>query len=523
MIRIIFQLAFIFFLLNQTETQLKLSGDASVYYLNDVVQVNSTKDTLDGQQAWDRIKEEEMELVSEKVNPGITNLAYWIQIPLSNKLDETEFYLEVDYAQLDYLQLFEIRNDSAIQLFETGDRFKFDLRPLQYRNFVFPIKINQSDSKLFLLNVDKRKSAVRFPLKIYPKNSFWRMYNQETIFYGFCFGFLGLVVLLSLIVGLRLKFSIFIWYALYVLTFGLRCFAKLGYGYQFITSDYPELNTHFFPFTTQLAMVFLIMYIQRYFDTHQTMPRFNRVMNIFLALFVGSSILWFLFPSFIVNAAPILISMRYIVVITIIAFAYASAENYMRIDPFSARIFLVGYSVFFLGVFSQILMEYGAIDRSLVPGEPLFAGFFIEVGVLSYAMIAILMNIIKEKNKLAFTNIQLGNLVEKFEKESKEKETPYVVLKSKAVVDPHRIRYIQSDDHYLEIYLNDKDRPEIDRNKLSSILDVLPAQFVQIHRSTIVNLEFVKTIYGNYLLLNDGEELKLSRTYKSRLEERLAK
>ncbi|WP_436517066.1 7TM diverse intracellular signaling domain-containing protein [Ekhidna sp. To15] len=498
-------------------------SEDKVYPLNEFVQVYATPDTLDGVTALSQIEDGQLLPLLKKTNPGITNSAYWIQIELTNKTDEPLYYIEVDYPQLDYLQLYEIEGDTARLLFETGDRFIFNRRPVQYRNFTFPLELAIGEKTHLLLNVDKRNSAARFPLILYPNNSFWKMYNQETIFYGFCFGFLALVVLISLIVGYNLKMTIFIWYALYVLTFGLRCFAKLGYGYQFIASDYPELNTHLFPFSTQLALVFLIMYIQRYFDTKKTMPRFNKVMNFLLILFVISSIIWIVFPSFIVAVAPLLISMRYVVVVTIIVFAYASAENYLRIDRFSARIFLVGYSVFFLGVFSQILMEYGAIDRSLVPGDPLFVGFFIEVGVLSYGMLAILVNIIKEKNKLAIANVQLKNLVDRFERESKEQETSYVMLKSKAVVDPQRIRYIQSDDHYLEFYLNDKDRPEVDRNKLSAILEILPAQFVQIHRSTIVNLEYVKTIYGNYLLLNNGEELKLSRTYKSQLEERLAK
>lgn len=523
MIRFLLQQAFVFSLLANCYAQLNLSAGKDVYHINDFVQVFSTPDTLNGQTAFNKTIAGEIELLSESTNPGITNAAYWIRIPVANNSEEEDFYLEVDYAQLDYLRLYEVINDSAYLRYETGDRFVFNSRPIQYRNFVFPLKIKKEEVKLFLLNVDKRKSAARFPLTLYSNNSFWRMYNQETIFYGFCFGSLALVVLISVVVGIRLKMFIFIWYSLYVLTFGLRCFAKLGYGYQFITSDFPELNTHFFPFTTQLAMVFLIMYIQRYFNTKETMPRFNKVMNVLIGLFVISSVVWIIYPSFIISAAPVLISMRYVVMITVIVFAYTSANNYLRIDAYSARIFLVGYSMFFLGVISQILMEYGAINSSLVPGDPLFAGFFIEVGVLSYAMVAIIVNIVKEKNKLAIANVQLKNLVERLEQESKEDELPYVVLKSKAVVDPHRIRYIQSDDHYLEFYLNDKDHPEVDRNKLSAILEILPPQFVQIHRSTIVNLEYVKTIYGNYLLLNNGEELKLSRTYKSKLEERLAK
>ena len=246
-------------------------------------------------------------------------------------------------------------------------------------------------------------------------------------------------------------------------------------------------------------------------------------MNGILILFLISTVLWAFAPSFILQAAPALIPMRYAVMVTVIAFAYSSAIDHLKIDAFRARAFLLGYSIFFLGVVSQILMEYGAINSSLVPGDPLFAGFFVEIGVFSYAMLFLVIDIVNEKNKLQATNLSLSKKVAELKEEARELVNPFVILKSKAVVDPQRIRYIQSDDHYLEFYLDDKARPEIDRNKLSAILEILPPQFVQIHRSTIVNLEFVKTVYGSYLLLKDGEELKLSRTYKPQLEDRLAK
>ncbi|MEQ8903727.1 7TM diverse intracellular signaling domain-containing protein [Ekhidna sp.] len=503
--------------------QVTLEEENNIYNVNAGSTVYATIDTISGKEAWIAIVNNDLPLVANKVNPGIGNSAYWIQIPITNKTEGAKFYLEVDYPQLDYLQLFEIVGDSVIQLFETGDRFVFEDRPVLYRNFTFPITIESGESKTYLLNIDKRLSATRFPLTLYEESAFWNMYNRETIFYGFCFGFLALVTLMSLFIGIRLKLNIFFWYGFYILAFGLRCFAKLGYGYHYITSNYPEFNTHFFPFTTQLAMVFLIMYIQRYFDTKKHLQAFNKVMDGILWLFLISSLIWILFPGFIVALAPALISMRYVLLILTIIFAYTSAINHLKIDAFRSRVFLIGYSVFFLGVISQILIEYGAISSSLVPGDMLFVGFFIEVGVLTYAMVYLIFGIINEKRTLAYSNKKLTSLIQQFEDKSRKEEQPFVVLKSKAVVDPSRIRYIQSDDHYLEFYLNDKSRPEVDRNKLSAILKILPPQFVQIHRSTIVNLEYVKTIYGNYLLLRDGEELKLSRTYKPQLEERLSK
>ena len=59
-------------------------------------------------------------------------------------------------------------------------------------------------------------------------------------------------------------------------------------------------------------------------------------------------------------------------------------------------------------------------------------------------------------------------------------------------------------------------------NALDGRLD--PARFVRIHRSTLVNLERIKEIqplfHGDYVvLLRDGTELTLSRTYRARVEE----
>lgn len=512
----------VLFALGQSSQDLRLLEDEDRFDLNPFATTYFTPDTLKGDEALVRILKQSMQKLDENQNPGMTNdQAYWIRFGLSNNSSVVSFFLEVDYPQLDYLQLYEIRGDSAILLSETGDIFPFDQRPVQYRNFVFPLLIEQGSQKEYLLNVDKRSSAVRYPLTVYSEKGFWKMYNQETIFYGFCFGLLSLVTIISVLAGIRLKMNIFTWYSLYVFTFGLRCFAKLGYGYQYLISDYPEFNTHFFPLTTQLASIFLIMYIKRYFSTEIHLPRFNTIMNIVLGLFISSTLLWAFFTDFILRAAPVLIAMRYVVLVSIIAFAYTSAIKYLKIEVFRARIFLLGYSVFFLGIISQILVEYGAVDDSIIPVEPLFLGFFIEIGVFSYAMIIILLNIIREKQSLSQENQQLHETMNELISTSNEQAKEFIKLKSKAVLDTERIKYIQSDDHYLEFHIKEKERPEIDRNNLSTVIKVLPPHFIQIHRSTIVNLDYVQSINNTLITLSDGTELNVSRSYKKKVEDYL--
>ena len=59
-------------------------------------------------------------------------------------------------------------------------------------------------------------------------------------------------------------------------------------------------------------------------------------------------------------------------------------------------------------------------------------------------------------------------------------------------------------------------------NALEGRID--PARFLRIHRSTIVNIERIREIrplcHGDYVvLLRDGTELTLTRTYRQRLQE----
>jgi two-component system LytT family response regulator len=61
-------------------------------------------------------------------------------------------------------------------------------------------------------------------------------------------------------------------------------------------------------------------------------------------------------------------------------------------------------------------------------------------------------------------------------------------------------------------------------NDLEGRLD--PAKFVRIHRSVIVNLERIKEMHphfnGDYVVvLEDGRQLRLSRTRREQLEARL--
>jgi tetratricopeptide (TPR) repeat protein len=126
--------------------------------------------------------------------------------------------------------------------------------------------------------------------------------------------------------------------------------------------------------------------------------------------------------------------------------------------------------------------------------------------------------------------IQLQNQLDSFNDEfSKKKEeaistNAILKLKSNAVLNTTEILYIKSDGHYAEISLEGREKPEIERTSLSSLLEVLPKQdFVRIHKSYVVNIHKIKIINSTEVMLENGEWIKLSRTYKQLLKDLLNK
>ena len=88
------------------------------------------------------------------------------------------------------------------------------------------------------------------------------------------------------------------------------------------------------------------------------------------------------------------------------------------------------------------------------------------------------------------------------------------------------IDFIEADGNYAKLHVGKK--AHLLREKMNDLEGQLdPARFVRIHRSVIVNLDRIKEMHphfnGDYIVvLEDGRQLRLSRTRREQLEERLS-
>jgi two-component system, LytTR family, response regulator len=90
-------------------------------------------------------------------------------------------------------------------------------------------------------------------------------------------------------------------------------------------------------------------------------------------------------------------------------------------------------------------------------------------------------------------------------------------------VRPAMIQWVEAEDNYVRLHV--EGTSHLVRQTMAGMLGKLPqARFRRIHRSAIVNLDYVQHLEpwsgGDYLLtMRDGSQLTLSRTYRNQLGE----
>ena len=80
--------------------------------------------------------------------------------------------------------------------------------------------------------------------------------------------------------------------------------------------------------------------------------------------------------------------------------------------------------------------------------------------------------------------------------------------------------YIKSDHVYLELYLVNGLRHVI-RKSLSEFESTLPSQFQRVHRSYIVNIDFMQGI-NSHCIKVEGDEIPIGQSYRDELFKKFA-
>lgn len=137
--------------------------------------------------------------------------------------------------------------------------------------------------------------------------------------------------------------------------------------------------------------------------------------------------------------------------------------------------------------------------------------------LLAFIAVALYYYFKKYKIKTTVLQEEQSETLEKIAELKKIVIKNHIVLKDKTKIYISDLMYIKSEDHYLKIFTNDGKNAFV-RGKLSQIKEELPPNFIQSHRSYIINANFIKQINNNHIILLDKTEIPLSRAHKDKFK-----
>ena len=190
------------------------------------------------------------------LNLGFSDNTYWIQVVVTPKSENQ--VLEISYPLLDEVDLFWVLNGEVIRTYQTGDARPFANRPVDHRNFVFPVPSNTEPITAFLRV--KTQGAVQVPVEV---ESAVEFLAGEQLSYGWQTMFLGIIVALALynlFLYTIIRQPTYLWYVLTVVLSGLVHLNFKGILFQWLWPELPELNRYVTIPLTGLTMIAALMF-----------------------------------------------------------------------------------------------------------------------------------------------------------------------------------------------------------------------------------------------------------------------
>lgn len=214
-------------------------------------------------------------------------------------------------------------------------------------------------------------------------------------------------------------------------------------------------------------------------------------------------------------------------------FSIVVLYRFYQLKTVQSKYFILGSSIFIIMANITLLLQVIYGQRGFLDTFNFrlilftYIGTLVEAIIFAFLMGALIRDLerkkIEKEQELVILENRKMELSKKVSNLKKLTVKDNIVLKNKSKVVLDRLVYIHSDGHYLELHIlrNSFVEKEHFRGKISEIIKELPPNFIQVHRSYIVNFNYVKDVYSNFIIMKNKLEIPISRSKRQILKIKL--
>lgn len=338
-----------------------------------------TQGQLSPQQAMSATHAANYRPVSQQTaNFGYQRGAVWLRLEVENRSTQREWLIGVNYPQIDWLDCYLLSPDGTLRQQYAGDKRPFGMRPLPHRHFHFRLDLPPGQRTTVYLRAQSGGTLL-LPVQLLTPWQLQGLDHHQLLLSGIFIGTLLAMLLYNLLLFFSLREKTYLYYVLYIGSFGLAQATLYGYGSEYLWPAHP-LNDLALPLATSLTGIFLGLFSRRFLELGSQWPAAEWVINIFIGLFAVTAICTLFLDYQLVIKVVIGASL----IGPAALFLIGARLWYGGYRP--ARYFLVAFAVLLLGFLANGLTSFNLTPDNLLSDYGMPVGSMLEITLLSFAL-----------------------------------------------------------------------------------------------------------------------------------------
>ncbi|WP_226506327.1 7TM diverse intracellular signaling domain-containing protein [Pseudomonas sp. MWU16-30317] len=351
----------------------------------------------------------------EVLNAGYSKSAFWIRLDLRYTPRQSgvarNWLLELAYPPMDHVELYQADADGHFYRSQvTGDTLPYSNRVIRQNNFVFDIPFVPQQAQTLYLRVQS-EGSVQVPLTLWSSNAYLEAQPERLYVLGMIYGVLLGMLVYNLFIYLSVRDTSYLYYILYIASFGLYQVSVNGAGVEFLWPENPWWANAATPLLIGAAAFFGCQFSRSFLQTREHSRVFDWLLKglmvyglVVMVMSLGASY------GLALRLATLLA-----LLFTVVIFS-AGVKAWWR-GQRQARYFMIAWTAFLAGGVVNTLMVLGYLPNIFITMYSSQLGSALEVGLLSLAL-ADRINAMREEqsrilveagHKLELLNQQLSN------------------------------------------------------------------------------------------------------------------
>lgn len=318
------------------------------------------------------------------LNAGYSRSVFWLKVDLHYMAKDPRaprtWFLELAYPPLNHLDLYQNDGTGNYRLAtRTGSALPFSSREVIQSNYLFKLNFVPDQQQTLYLRLQS-EGSIQAPLTLWAGTAYLEQQPLRLSVLGVIYGVLLGMLVYNLFIYLSVRDTSYLYYILYIASFGLYQLSVNGVAVQYFWPNNPWWANAAVPLLIGSAALFGSLFARSFLHTAQHSRWINRLL-LTLAACGGVVMALALLTSY---ALALRLATGLALVFTVTIFVAAIKAWYcgQRV----ARYFIIAWSAFLLGGVVNTLMVLGYLPNVFLTMYASQIGSAIEVALLSLAL-----------------------------------------------------------------------------------------------------------------------------------------